>query len=227
MKQNKGMALVKNQLRYFWDTLKNVFSHRGFIISFSGVDGAGKSTMIQKVKEALEGKYRRNVVVLRHRPSLLPILSAYRYGKQKAEEKAAGTLPRQGDNKSRLGSIFRFAYYYFDYLLGRFYVKARYIWRGYIVIYDRYYFDFIVDSKRSNIEISQAIPRFLYYEKPETILLRKQELDTESIAELTFGYQTLFESLKRENGTCRYLPIENSNKETTFRQIMEQYEAMI
>lgn len=237
--QNNSIPFLKNRINYFFDTLKNVFSNRGFIMTFSGVDGAGKSTIINQVKETLEGKYRRNVVVLRHRPSILPILSAFRHGKEKAEKIASQTLPRQGNNSNMPGSLLRFAYYYFDYLLGQFYVKARYVWRGYIVIYDRYYFDFIVDSKRSNIKISQAIPRFLYrfvehpalnlflYAKPETILQRKKEMDADSINELTSDYKTLFESLKNENMDCKYLPIENINMEATLQQIIEQYEAMI
>ena len=197
----------------------------------------GKVQLLKTLKK-YEGKYRRNVVVLRHRPSVLPILSAFQHGKQKAEQKAAETLPRQGRNKSKLSSFLRFCYYYSDYLLGQFYIKAKYVWRGYVVIYDRYYFDFIVDSKRSNIEIPQSIPKFLYrfvshpslnlflYANPETILKRKKELDVESIDELTSNYKSLFESLN-EKGTCeKYLPIENIDKEITLRQILEQYETM-
>ncbi len=237
--QNHGFSLFKNWTNYVFDLVKSIFSNRGFIITFSGVDGAGKSTIIKNIKKTLEGKYRRNVVVLRHRPSVLPILSAFRYGKEKAEQKAADTRPRQGNNKSKLNSLFRFSYYYLDYLLGQVYIKAKYVWRGYIVIFDRYYFDFIVDSKRSNIQMSQTIPKFLYrfvahpslnlflYANPETILNRKKELDVQSIKELTAGYKSLFESLKNESAASKYLPIENISKEKTLHQIIEQYEAMI
>ncbi len=238
-KQNKGISLFKNRLNYGFDVLKSIFSNRGFIMTFSGVDGAGKSTIIENIKETLEGKYRRNVIVLRHRPSIFPILSSFKHGKEKAEQKAAQSLPRQGNNKNKVNSLLRFSYYYLDYLLGQFYVKAKYIWRGYIVIYDRYYFDFIVDSKRSNIDLSPTVSTFLYrfvthpslnlflYAKPETILRRKNELDEESIKELTSNYKRLFENLQDKNADCKYLPIENIKKEATLQQIIEQYEAMI
>jgi thymidylate kinase len=237
--QNKGFSFFKNRLNYVFDVLKNIFSNRGFIMTFSGVDGAGKSTIIENVKEILEGKYRRDVVVLRHRPSILPILSSFRYGREKAEQKTTETLPRQGKNENRLNSLIRFSYYYFDYLLGQFFVKAKYVWRGNIVIYDRYYFDFIVDGKRSNIQLPKVIPTFLYrfvshpslnlflYANPETILKRKKELDAESIDELTSNYKTLFETLKNKSADCTYLPIENTNKEKTLQQIIEQYEALV
>ena len=237
--QNQRVVRLKNRLKYSFDLLKSVFSNRGFIMTFSGVDGAGKTTIIKNVKEKLEQKYRRNVIVLRHRPSLFPILSAFQYGKENAEKRTMQTLPRQGKNKSTLSSLIRFTYYYFDYLIGHFYVKARYVWRGYVVIYDRYYFDFIVDGKRSNIQLSQSIPKFLFrfvskpalnlflYAKPETILNRKKELDLDSINELTTNYKSLFEALKQESRNNKYLPIENINQEKTLNQIIEQYEALI
>jgi hypothetical protein len=49
----------------------------------------------------------------------------------------------------------------------------------------------------------------------------------DSINELTSNYKSLFESLKDKNVDCKYLPIENINKEATLQQIIEQYEAMI
>ena len=209
--ENYGLRFFKKRLDYVFDTIKNIFGNRGFTMTFSGVDGAGKSTIIKNVKEQLEKKYRRNVVVLRHRPSILPILSSYRYGKEKAEQRAAQSPPRKGNNKNKLTSILRFFYYYSDYLLGQFYVNVRYLWRGYVVVYDRYYFDFIVDSKRSNIEIPKSIPTFLYrfvnhpklnlflYACPETIRERKKELDFDSIGELTESYTSHFlKSLKRK-----------------------------
>lgn len=57
------------------------------IITFSGVDGAGKTTILTKVKELIEDKYKKEVVVLRHRPSILPILSAIKHGKKKLKRK--------------------------------------------------------------------------------------------------------------------------------------------
>ena len=237
-KSNRGIHFLINSVKYCWDVLKSCFVHRGFTITFSGVDGAGKSTILQEVKELLEQKYRRNVVVLRHRPSLLPILSSFRYGKEKAEIQAASTLPRQGSNKSRIGSLIRFLYYYTDYFIGQFYINAKFIWRGYIVLYDRYYFDFIADAKRSNILLDQSIPKFLYrfvhhpklnlflYAKPETILKRKQELDNQSIIDLTASYKSLFEKLNVKKGNEKYIPIENVNKNATLKTIIDQYEIL-
>ena len=127
------------------------------VIGLTGTGGAGKSTVIENIKYKIEKQLRKRVVVLRHRPSLLPILSAYTKGKKAAEQQAASTLPRMGSNSSVLSSLVRFLYYYFDYVIGQFYVYVKYVLRGYVVIYDRYYYDFINDAKRSNI----VLPKFI------------------------------------------------------------------
>ena len=117
-KENLGLKRLHNRWLYCKDVLKSIRNKRGFTITFSGVDGAGKSTILYDLKNILEEKYRKNVIVLRHRPSIFPILSAYTKGKETAEKEAAESLPRQGKNKSKISSFIRFSYYYLDYILG-------------------------------------------------------------------------------------------------------------
>ena len=191
------------------------------VITFSGVDGAGKSTILEAFQAMLTHKYRRQVVVLRHRPSLLPILSAWRYGQAEAEAKARNSLPRQGQNRNPLSSWLRFGYYYLDYLLGQWVIHFRYSRRGVVVLYDRYYFDFIVDGRRSNLAVAPALVQALYrlirsprlnvllYASPARILARKQELDAETIRDLTTRYRALFARLQGPAPRPRYLAIDN------------------
>jgi thymidylate kinase len=219
-KFNKGLAGVANKIEYFMDVVRDLFRKRGMVITFSGVDGAGKSTIIENVKLRIEKQLRRRVVVLRHRPSVLPILSAWTKGKQVAEQDAASRLPRQGGNKSKISSLLRFAYYYLDYCIGQFYVLVKYVWRGDVVLYDRYYFDFINDSRRSNIDLPPGLVKlgyrfilkpnfnFFLYASPELILSRKKELDENAIIMLTKSYLDLFRKLDR-GAVRRYIPIEN------------------
>lgn len=231
--ENKGLAGIKNKINYLMDSIKKTQAKKGIIITFSGVDGAGKSTIIEHTKHILEKKIRKQVVVIRHRPSLLPILSAYTQGKQKAEENAAKTLPRQGGNKSKLSSFFRFCYYYVDYLFGQFYVYFKYVKQGKVVLYDRYYFDFINDSRRSNIDLPKSLTKagyrfllkpdlnFFLYADPQTILARKKELKAEEIKSLTSDYLDLFKSLDKKQKN-RYFPIENINLDETLAFITKQ-----
>lgn len=228
---NKGIHKLYHCILYLADSLKSFQSEKGFIITFSGVDGAGKSTIINYSKTFAEKNLRRRVVVLRHRPSVLPILSAIKYGKAGAEAKSVQSLPRTGNNKNLVSSLVRFAYYYLDYFLGQFYVKMKYINRGYVVIYDRYYFDFINDARRSNIMLPQKFVKWLYrflykpninfflFASPEVILDRKKELDAGVITQLTNEYTRLFKSLSSEYKNSMYLSIENTDLKSTLSTV--------
>jgi thymidylate kinase len=230
---NKGINTFLNKLKYFADTIRENFFRKGFIITFSGVDGAGKSTVIENVKHQIEKKYRRKVVVLRHRPSLLPMLTALKHGRTAAELQAASRLPRQGNNKSTLSSLLRFGYYYTDYLLGQFIVQARYVLRGYVVLYDRYYFDFINDGKRSNIMLPEWFTKFGYtfllkpsynfflYADAETILKRKKEMDAITISTLTQQYLDLFSLFGRKFPGSNYIPVRNEQLNQTMDLILQ------
>jgi thymidylate kinase len=230
MKANKGYSSFYNKANYFFDCFYRFAQRRGMIITFSGVDGAGKSTIIEHTRWEIEKKLRRRVVVIRHRPSLLPILSAIKYGKAEAELKAAGTLPRMGSNKNLISSLLRFSYYYMDYFFGQFYVYGRHVLIGNVVLYDRYYFDFINDSVRSNIHLPKWLTKagyrllmkptlnFFLYADPEIILERKKELEPHTIVNLTQDYLQLFNELGKYK-KYSYFPIENVHLSETVNLI--------
>ena len=231
-KANRKINFMINTLNYGLDTLKSYFSNSGFVITFSGVDGVGKSTVIEQIAIKIEKQLRKKVIVLRHRPSLLPILSVYTKGKEKAHTDVISSLPRQGKNTSLLSSLLRFSYYYFDYLIGQFVIYFKYTLRGDVVIYDRYYFDFINDSKRSNIQLPKYISKsgyrfllkpkfnFFLFEEAKVILKRKNGLNESTINELTKEYKTLFQHLKLKTKNTRYDSIRNDNLDSTLNTII-------
>lgn len=232
--ENEGILGLYNSVIYLSDTMRGWFASKGLMITFSGVDGAGKSTVIENMRYILEKKLRKKVIVLRHRPSILPILSVWTKGKEQARKDVLASLPRQGKNKNVLSSLLRFAYYYTDYFVGQFYVYARYILQGYVVLYDRYYFDFINDSERSNIHLPTFITKFGYrflikpdvnfflYAKPEVILERKKELDSPTIQKLNDKYLDLFQSMQNNKLKKRYFAIENVEIEETLCEITQK-----
>ncbi len=225
--QNKAFARILNHIGYALDSLRQFFGSQGMVISFSGVDGAGKSTIIENTKQELEKKLRRRVVVLRHRPSFLPILSAWTKGRKRAEKDATESLPRQGKNTSAMSSALRFLYYYTDYFFGQFIVNLIYKRRGFIVLYDRYFFDFIIDGKRSNIQLPEGILKrayrllfqpdfnFFLYADANLILERKQELSKDVINELTQRYIDLFKGLGSRKRSAKYISVENVDLHST------------
>ncbi len=204
------------------------------IITFSGVDGAGKTTILRKFTRLLQTKYHKNVIELRHRPSILPILSAFKYGKKKAELKTMEILPRTGGNSSKLSSYVRFFYYLLDYIIGQWVIYLKYTRKGIVVIYDRYYFDFINDALRTNICLDASLMRFFYkyvfkpdiniflFAPPEVILNRKKEMDKEAIISLTNKYQELFSELGSTYKE-KYISIENLDIEVTINTVENIY----
>lgn len=233
-RENRGTKIIANKIRYWSDVIRDLKYDRGYAISFSGVDGAGKSTVLENINNILKTKYRQRTVLLRHRPSLLPILSSFIFGKKKAQERAINNLPRKGKNRSTLSSLFRFSYYYVDYLIGQWYVYLKYILRGYTVLYDRYYFDFIADPQRSNIVLNRNLAtnlyRFVYKPKvnvfltapAETILQRKKELDVEDINTLTNEYKLLFGDFANRYEKQHYLSINNINLNDTLNTVIKE-----
>ncbi|PHS06069.1 MAG: hypothetical protein COA88_11305 [Kordia sp.] len=229
--ENSLVNRTLSTFNYYMDTVKQLVFSKGLVITFSGVDGAGKSTVIENVKYEIEKRLRKPVKILRHRPSLLPILSAWVKGKVKAEQDAANRLPRKGTNKNFISSFLRFSYYYTDYLFGQFYVYFKYTCRGHIVLYDRYYFDFINDSKRSNIQLPKQIIKagyhlllkpdlnFFLYADSEVILKRKKELDAKTISVLNEEYLDLFKTL-RNSEKDHYTAINNIELKDTLNLIM-------
>ena len=59
----------------------------------------------------------------------------------------------------------------------------------------------------------------LLYAPVDDILRRKQELDADTIQELTDGYLRLFDRLSGSSTRSVYLPLENTDKERTLRVI--------
>ncbi len=203
---------------------------KGFVVTFSGVDGAGKTTILNEIKELIKNEFGKEVVELRQRPSLLPILSAVKYGRKSAEERTMESLPRTGTNSSIISSYIRFLYYLTDYLLGQFFVFFKYTNKGYVIVYDRFYFDYIADPKRANIIINKSFVQFFYrfiikpdvniflYAEPSVILNRKQELDKNTIVKLTNNYKDFFDR-KAGKSKEKYLCLENIDKEKTIESI--------
>ncbi len=231
---------LTNTFNYFLDTFKDLFQNRGFIITLNGVDGAGKSTIVERVGAEIKSQYRKDVVMLRHRPGVFPILSSMVHGsKAKAEKIASETPPRMGTNRSFLSSFLRFGYYYCDYMIGQIYVYFRYVLRGKIVLYDRYYFDFITDSERSNIRLNKRFIKLLYlfvikprlnvllWAGPQHIYKRKQELDQKTIKRLTTKYKRLFSEFNNKYGKSKYRVIENIRIDQTVSNIMSEFARII
>lgn len=187
---------VANFLRTFIGNY--VFSPTGFSIGFTGPDGSGKTTVIDRTIERLGDVFRSAHAYYHFRPALFGNLGdvAHSAGLKKEVDKNYSD-PHRGGKTSVPSSLARLGYYSIDYIIGYFLkVKSKTrITR--LVIFDRYYTDIICDARRSRIYLPPKflnawrkllIPsldyNILLTASEDTILNRKKELSAEGIREI-------------------------------------------
>jgi len=164
----------------------------GLVTIFVSPDGGGKSTVADLVLHRLRYGFR-NVKKMHWRPYLLPpprkLLSPTRWKEPEAPNYDPHGLPPKG----AAGSIARFLYYFSDYVLG---YAPKALWpkiRTHLVVFERYYYDFLIDTKRFRLGIPSWLPAFFLPFVPkgdilfvltgpaEVLYERKQEIPLEEI----------------------------------------------
>lgn len=172
-----------------------IMSRTGFSIGFTGPDGSGKTTVIDRTIYRLGDVFRTAHAYYHFRPALFGNLGevAHSAGIKKDVDRNYSD-PHRGDKTGVASSLARLGYYSIDYIIGYFAkvkTKTR-ITR--LVIFDRYFTDIICDSRRSRIYLP---PKFLNFWRKlfipsldynilltassDTILSRKRELDEAGI----------------------------------------------
>ena len=158
-------------------------------IAFVGIDGAGKTTIIEEIKKNLEksGKicaveymgFGRNL----HMPFLKNAIRKYSTKKYFYRER--GEIKRKPTKRKnyRIRSFSWLLVYYSELLIR--YFKTIFTKSDY-VFYDRYFYDGLVFSNKKNFKwLSKLIPRpnksFLIYAPPKVIRGRKKEAELKDI----------------------------------------------
>lgn len=160
-----------------------------YVIVVEGTDGSGKSTIINAVTPLLESKY--GCVKYEHlRPNYISSLGVALHKRTQTEEDKRGTVtdPHSLPPSGFLGSLFRLGYYMIDYTWG--YYKKVYHSKDTIWIFDRYFYDFMLDQRRARLNLPNCFlklcsffvpnpdlilclggdPKKIYERKPETSL---------------------------------------------------------
>lgn len=182
------------RMRLFFSKWARLFRRPGYVIAVLGTDGSGKSTIINAITPWLNECFHHGVVYNHLRPNAIPDLGVL-LGKKEAPKK--GEEPKVNDNPHALkpsgfmGSLVRWGYYMIDYTFG--YLKT--VWphihtKSKVFIFDRYYYDYYIDQRRSRTSLPHWIlrlgecfvpkpdltlclggdPKKIYERKPETSL---------------------------------------------------------
>lgn len=178
---------LRGRLVAEWSKVKRYCFPPGIVIALTGVDGAGKSTIIDAIKPALAMATHKAIFVQHLRPGLLPPLARFK-GKE-GKPNITVTAPHNSTPSGFLGSILRLLYLTTDYILGYWIlIRPRISKQPAVVIFDRYAYDLLLDPRRFRINLPapliklclRIIPKpdltFCLYGDATTIAARKQEL---------------------------------------------------
>jgi len=171
-------------LSFYNEFIRKIFrllSPSGLYISILGPDGCGKSSVIEKILIDLKPAFRKTQY-FHLRPHL---------GKNMSQNTKPIDDPHSQNNRGWLLSFIKIFYFLFDYLFG-YIIKTRpMLVRSTFVVFDRYYYDLLVDPKRYRFSLPLWFAKFIGYFIPrpnlvilldvpaEVIHTRKQEVSFE------------------------------------------------
>lgn len=176
--------------KYYIKSLKKVFTPRGLSVVFLGCDGSGKSTIINAVKDDFRRSFSKNDIKYFHwRPNLLIPIRNIKSKKQENNDTKQITDPHQKKPYSKTLSLFKFLYYFTDYILGNIFKVYPAKIKSKFIIFDRYYYDYFIDLKRYRMDLNINIISFLnkFVSKPDItfILIGNPEKIQERKKEIT------------------------------------------
>ena len=154
-----------------------------------GPDGVGKTTFVNELLQNLadlQVKDKNNIIVQHFRPHIMPNINKLLTGQ--SEIISDFNNPHSAEPANSLSSLLRITYYWLDYHFGYWLKLRSQMIRGKTIIFDRYFYDFIVDPKRSRLSLPNWLPRLYLSMTPQPdlvffldttadkIFTRKQEL---------------------------------------------------
>lgn len=168
----------------------------GSFIAVVGPDGVGKTTFIHLLQKQLACvlvKDIEDIQVNHFRPHLLPNIKQIFSGRANVTPVEEFSNPHRAKPASGISSLFRLMYYWLDYLLGYWLVNRRKCARGGVLVFDRYFYDFVADPRRSRISLPKWVRKIFLRMTPQpdivffldcnadVVFARKQELSRNEI----------------------------------------------
>lgn len=201
---------AKTIVFWFWNlvrVIKRVNNPVGMMIVFLGPDGAGKSSIINRIAKNVPSGFTHGSASIHFRPRWLPPIHRLLHPCKKIEDNIV-IEPHKNLPYGLIISLFRFLYYTADFVLGYYPKIYLPMVRDTLVIIDRYYYDYLIDPRRYRMGLPAWIPRLamniiprpdlvIYLHNfPEKLHERKQELPIEELGRQVKAFQALLPKLK-------------------------------
>jgi thymidylate kinase len=178
---------------------------KGLFLVFLGPDGVGKTTTVDQVMASLKPVFTSESL-FHWRPQVLKPRSS---ADEASGKETWTSINRHGDPpRSLMLSLLRLAGVFADYYIGQLKLIAPALNRGELVVFDRYYHDILVDSRRYRYGgpewllhlLKHALPQrqalFVVLDAEDNVILsRKQEVTIEELRRQRQRYAELADTL--------------------------------
>lgn len=155
-------ALLKDGVR-----LLGRFIHPpGITVVLVGADGCGKSTVAERLVEALRGTFHENKSLRVHwKPAV--------FLRKRRANRLPTSDPHGQSPRGRLRSGLLLVYHWVEFFLGYWLQLRPVLFRNGLVLVDRYHYDFVVDPKRFRLQSLPALARglFRFLPAPDLVFL--------------------------------------------------------
>jgi thymidylate kinase len=236
MKPYKRIALFRfflqstSYVRFFKGLASNLLrmvKPSGYVLAFCGLDGAGKTTILNNLNQIFVDVLKQKKVFFSYwRPYLLPELKVLFGKKKNTESDTPIVMVMDRKPRNKVFSIIKLFYYVFDYIFGslKYFDKSK---KGGVALFDRHYIDTVVFPYRFEMSLPESVFLFFYkfmpkpditfflWASPDEIHKRKVEFTKEEIQRQIDDYISVGSKIKG------FVPIE------TNKTIIEEIEEIL